>query len=200
MLPYISGKKGKIYLEIGGGSGNLASVLQYEFSPKVFFMVDLPESLVNSFIFLSSIYTDSRFILPDMLEHIETEKLLSQCLSYDKNTFVFLTPWQCEKLPSNFIDLSVNTHSFQEMRYEQISSYFDLVERVSKKGALFFCMNRVEKIPGSSDANSMSQEIPANFFYEYPWRKKNERLIDEISRLHHACTANAHAIRLERIS
>ena len=88
------------------------------------------------------------------------------------------------------------------MTHSQIDYYFLEIERVSKKGkdSYFFCANRVEKIPTDSNAFKVMQEEPPNRFYEYPWQEKNERLIDEVSRLHRLCNLDAHAIRLERIT
>jgi len=56
-------------VEIGGGSGNFVSIMYHEFSPKMLFMVDLPESIVNAFIFLSSVFPDAQIVLPNALEN-----------------------------------------------------------------------------------------------------------------------------------
>ena len=162
-------------------------------------MVDLPESIVNAFIFLSSVFPQAKIILPDAFE--ASSGILSESPSVGgiTPTFVFLTPWQINLLPSDYFDLAVNTHSFQEMKHEQIDEYFSLIDRVSKSDGLFFCVNRVEKIPCNGNSYNEVQHEPPNRFYEYPWRSKNIRLIDEISRLHRVCAADDTAIRLEKV-
>jgi len=200
LIPYIDkGKKDLKFCEIGAGSGNLASILYREFSPRIFFIVDLPESIVNAFVHLSGLFPQATFVLPHELEN-EIGLLDINDMNNDiAGCFVFLTPWQINLLPDNIIDLSINTHSFQEMTHAQIDEYFLLVERISKIGGHFFCVNRVEKIPCKGNAYVEIQHEPPNRFYEYPWRDKNVRLIDEVSRLHRVCAADDTAIRLERI-
>lgn len=199
LLPYMGSQRSVNIIEIGGGSGNFASIMYHELSPKMLFMVDLPESIVNSFIFLSSVFPDAQIVLPNALEDFVGKLSKGDAGSENTRAFVFLTPWQINILSSDYFDLSVNTHSFQEMTHAQIGEYFSLVERVSKKDGLFFCVNRVEKIPCKGNAYTEIQQEPPNRFYEYPWRPKNIRLIDEISRLHRVCAADNTAIRLERI-
>lgn len=197
--PWIDHKRTNNILEIGGGTGNLASIICHKLTPKIFFMVDLPESIVNAFIFLSSVFPQAKIILPDAFEACSGKLSESPSVGGITPTFVFLTPWQINLLPSDYFDLAVNTHSFQEMKHEQIDEYFSLIDRVSKSDGLFFCVNRVEKIPCNGNSYNEVQHEPPNRFYEYPWRSKNIRLIDEISRLHRVCAADDTAIRLEKV-
>lgn len=199
LIPYLNRHKSLNFMEIGGGGGNLASILYREYSPNTFLMVDLPESIVNAFVFLSNVFPEARIILPNAFEEFITSFDLENTSNGDVGIFVFLTPWQINALPKNIVDLSINTHSFQEMTHSQISDYFNLVERVSKNEGLFFCVNRVEKIPCNANAYTEVQNEPPNRFYEYPWREKNIRLIDEVSRLHRVCSADGTAIKLEKI-
>jgi hypothetical protein len=185
-------------MEIGGGSGNLASVLYKEYSPKLLLMIDLPESIVNSFVFLASIFPKAHFVLPNLAEDY-INKYFANDLATEHGAIVFLTPLQAHFLPSNVVDLAINTHSFQEMTHDQIAEYFGLIERVSKEKSLFFCANRVEKIPCSGNSYTEIQKDPPNRFYDYPWHQKNIRIIDEISRLHRVCLADGVALRLESI-
>jgi putative sugar O-methyltransferase len=197
LIPFVENKNPINVLEIGSGSGNLASVIFNEYAPRVLFLVDLPESIVNAFIFLSSIYPDVPIFLPD-----QSKDFLSKFNPYggnDESVIVFLTPWQVDLLPSDVIDLAINTHSFQEMKQEQIKDYFSLIQRVVRNEGLFFCVNRVEKIPCTGNSYEEVQYEPPNRFYEYPWNPKNLRLIDEISRIHRICASDATAIRLEKV-
>jgi putative sugar O-methyltransferase len=197
LIPFVEDENQINVLEIGSGSGNLASVIFNEYAPRVLFLVDLPESIVNAFVFLSSIYPDVPIFLPD-----QSENFLSKFNPYggnDESAIVFLTPWQVDFLPSDAIDLAINTHSFQEMKQEQIKDYFSLIQRVVRNEGLFFCVNRVEKIPCTGNSYEEVQYEPPNRFYEYPWNPKNLRLIDEVSRIHRICASDAAAIRLEKV-
>ena len=198
ILPHVERSQELCILEIGGGSGNLASILYKEYSPKMLIMVDLPESLVNAFVFLASIFPKSHFILPDLATDY-INKYFTTGFTSEHGAIVFLTPWQVNCLPPNIIDLSINAHSFQEMTHEQICEYFSLIKRVSREGGLFFCANRVEKIPCEGNSYAVIQDEPPNRFYDYPWHRNNIKIIDEVSRLHRVCVADAIALRLERV-
>jgi len=200
LIPHVDkNKKNLNILEIGGGGGNLASILYRHLSPKIFFMVDLPESIVNAYVYLSDIFPKAAIVLPNEFENYIGLLDFNNAVADSCGTFVFLTPWQINLLPHGIMDLTINTHSFQEMTHAQINDYFCLVESASKHNGLFFCVNRVEKIPCKGNAYVEIQNAPPNRFYEYPWRTKNLRLIDEVSRLHRVCAADNTAIRLERI-
>ena len=115
-------------------------------------MGDLPESIVNAFVFLSGVFPKANFVLPEAFEDFISSFDAENSIIKVEGTFVFLTPWQINLLPQNIIDLSINTHSFQEMTHAQINDYFNLIEKVSKNESFFFCVNRVEKIPCNGNA------------------------------------------------
>ena len=188
-------KKPNDVLEIGGGNGNFMSILLSTFNQKNTYMIDLPESIVNAFIFLSSNFPNFEILLPDEIEEISSENKYNE----DVQKIFFLTPQQVNLIPESTIDISINTHSFQEMNHMQIKKYFNMVQKISKNKGLFFCANRVEKIPTSELSYVEIQNSKPNRFYEYPWHKKNNMLIDEISRLHRICMADNVGIRLQEI-
>ena len=97
------------------------------------------------------------------------------------------------------MDLAINIVSFQEMLHQQIAEYFDLIHRVVKKEGYFFTSNRTEKIPVPPGDENKEVAIPMNRFYEFPWRSSNQKLINEISRLHSAAQQEPVSMRLERI-
>ncbi len=200
LIPYLERKKDNIFLDIGSGNGNLVNLLTHEYSPKVYCLVDLPESLINAIIFLRKYYPKSLFFFPNEINSQEEITSIISSSSINETTkFVFLTPWQANYIPSNTFSFCSNITSFQEMTKEQVNIYFDLIERITIKDGLFLCVNRVEKIPVNSNAFHVEQTAEPIRFYEYPWRKRNLRLIDEISRLHRIVQADDIAIRLESI-
>ena len=195
LIPFLENKPKDIFLEIGAGSGNLALILAHLFSPKIYLIIDLPEALINSFIFISNEFPDFECILPDRF----TPEVLNKENNKKNTTFIFLVPSQKNLIQDNILDLSINTHSFQEMDQNIISDYFKFIYRVGKDNSLFFCSNRVEKIPTNHNPYTEIQISPPNIFYDYPWQMHNEKLISEISKLHRLVCADAVAIKLEKI-
>jgi hypothetical protein len=72
--------------------------------------------------------------------------------------FRLLTNAQTSAIPDSSIDLAVNTGSFQEMTAPVISGYFDLLKRVCRPGAVFYCANE-----------AFSHRVEDAVFDEYPW-------------------------------
>ncbi|ASV10813.1 putative sugar O-methyltransferase [Leptospira santarosai] len=184
-------KKGEIrrVLEIGSGNGNFSSILYNSLSPVQCVIVDLPEMIPICAAYLSKIFPEAKIVLPN-----EVNKTLPK--DYD---FLFLTTTSIDLLPKNYIDLSVNCHSFQEMKPKQISVYFDLIQNVTKKNGYFFTSNRIEKIPMGRDPYTRIQNEVPNRFFEFPWKKSNQILINEISRFSRLVQLDAIGVRLERI-
>ncbi|MBW0434128.1 putative sugar O-methyltransferase [Leptospira yasudae] len=179
----------KRILEIGAGNGNFPSILFNDLQPVQYILVDLPEMVPISVSYLSSLFPKAKVILPN-----EIGKKLPK--EYD---FLFLTTTMIKLIPDNYVDLSINCHSFQEMVSKQISVYFDLVQRVTRKNGYFFTTNRIEKIPVENDAYTREQKEKPNRFFEFPWKKSNEILINEVSRFLRLVQLDAVGIRLERI-
>ena len=198
LIPYIKNIPENIFLEIGAGSGNFANLLIHDYQPRIYFIVDLPESIVNSFIFLTKKFKNLELILPDRFNNKED---LNQRIKFSNNNqkVIFLTPWQISYIPSNFITLTSNLHSFQEMKFRQIENYFSEIQRISKNDGLFFCSNRVEKIPCSEESFKKESNEKPNIFYNYPWNSKNTKIIQEISKIHRLIQSDNLVIRLERI-
>lgn len=178
-------KKIQSVLEIGAGSGNFSALLMYYLKPTIT-IVDLPETLCLSIPFLADLFPDANILMPHEVESAQSQK-------YD---FIFLTPNQIGQIKDNSIDLAINVFSFQEMTYKQIGKYFDLIQKTGKNGSYFLTQNRVEKIPISSQCQSLV--VPVRFA-EYPWMSNNEVLVYEICSLYRLVQLNNIYIRLEKI-
>jgi putative sugar O-methyltransferase len=187
---FIEPDKTRTILEIGAGNGNFPSILYYDWAPVRVVLIDLPETLALAIPFLSSLFPRAKIAMPN---EIETGALPEE---FD---FAFLTVDQLEVLTDNSIDLAINCHSFQEMTHEQISIYFELIQRVCRESGFFFSANRVEKIPCGADPCSVEQADPPNRMAEYPWNSHNEVLVYEICKLSRLVQLDSIAIRLERI-
>ncbi|MBW2343962.1 MAG: putative sugar O-methyltransferase [Deltaproteobacteria bacterium] len=160
-------------LEIGAGNGNLSSLIYSSLENCTIVIVDLPEALANSIIFISDLFPDAKILMP----HEDKTN------DFDYYDFVFFTPKQIGIIEDNSIDLAINISSFQEMTHRQIGEYFELIQRCCKNNSYFFSSNRVEKIPCAGDCWEKETSEPANRFSEYPWNPANEVIIYETCRL-----------------
>ncbi len=176
-------------LEIGAGNGNFPSILYHDWAPVRVVLIDLPETLAVSIPFLCSMFPGARIAMPNEIESGGMPK------EFD---FAFLTVDQLNHLADDSVDLAINCHSFQEMTTEQIATYFDLVQRVSRESGFFFTANRVEKIPCGPDT-SVEQFDPPNRMAEFPWKAQNKVVVYEISKLSRLVQLDAVSIRLESI-
>lgn len=182
----------KTILEIGAGNGNFPSILFNDYSPKKIIIVDLPETIVTAYIFLSNLFPKARIKLPNEVKN-ENNTL------EDEIDFMFLTPNQLKYVNADSVDLAININSFQEMKHKQVDVYFNFIQRVVKNSGYFFTVNRIEKIPSDDYAFKIEQTEPPIRFFEYPWNKKNKILINEVSRLHRLVQLHDIGIRLEKI-
>lgn len=152
------------YLEIGAGSGYLAALFRAQVGCKLT-IVDLPEMLPFSFLFLASRFPQASFRLPG-----EPPSAAE---------FTFLTPDGLDEVADGSIDFSVNTASFGEMLPEQVAGYFRFLRRAGS-GGLFLNVNREEKIMRRAGDDS---DIPVRYA-DYPWSERDQDLIHEPSMFH----------------
>jgi len=167
--------------EIGPGTGNMASLFYYHFKTKLF-LVDLPRTFFLSFAFLAQSCPSAKIALPN-----ETEDKSFDPDDYD---IIMLTPHQTSQIQNKSIDLVVNIHSMQEMNYQTIGTYFDLVDRVIKPQHYFFCANRMEKI---MDGKAIK-------FLDYPWRSDSRSVVFEPDPFMKLVTLSPSYIRMEQMT
>lgn len=163
LRPYIS-EVGSC-LEIGAGSGYLSALVRASTGCKLT-VVDLPEILPFSFIFLLSRFPGSSFRLPGE-SRLDAE-------------MTFLTPDRLGDVFDRTVDFAVNTASFGEMLPEQVSSYFGFLRRVAT-GGLFLNVNREEKMMKRADSPG---DAIAVRFDDYPWSVNDRDLIHGPSEFH----------------
>lgn len=184
----------KVVLEIGAGNGNLMSIIKSHASSKTTMIdIDLPETISHSVLYIASVFPSAKILMPNEIE------LTKHKINFHDYDFVFLTPSQIHLIDDDFVDLSINTHSFQEMTHKQIDEYFELIQRVGKNKSYFFTSNRVEKLPCGRGAYEKETSVLPNRFAEYPWNNSNEIVIFEICRMLRLIQLNPIFIRLEKI-
>jgi hypothetical protein len=128
-------------IEIGPGTGLLALAIKQLLPNSALVLVDLPETLVFSSIFLTMALPEKRFLFLDGFERKPD--------SWPEHDFTLLTPEAARRLPSAAFDLGWNTDSMQEMELTAIRDYFTLLRRLLRPSALFYSSNRVEKWIGA---------------------------------------------------
>jgi len=178
----------KTVLEIGAGNGNLAALLHKRINQGTIVIVDLPETICLSMVFLTELFPEAKILIPH-------EKALGHFNDYD---FVFLTPEQIDVIKDDSIDLAINSNSFQEMTHKQIEEYFQLIQRCCKNDGHFFTSNRVEKISCGPDFQKETLEPPQRFS-DYPWVRSNKVCVNEICRFMRLVQLDNIFIRLEQI-
>jgi putative sugar O-methyltransferase len=181
----LSGARRLTAIEIGPGTGLFMLAVKLLLPNSSLVLVDLPETLVFSSVFLTTALPDCSFLLLDGFER--------DADSWRERDFTLITPEAARRLPSAAFDLAVNTDSMQEMEMPAIRGYFTLLRRLLRPPALFYSSNRVEKWTGTSatrladypyipeDRDLSSREnafmhhrwIWKNFHYRipYPWRE-----------------------------
>ena len=139
-------KKIETVLEIGAGVGILPSLISQNENIK-YFIIDIPQMIVNSSSYLMTIFPNKKFCLPNELDSNK---------SFEKNDIIFLLPSQIKLIKNDFFDLATSNQAFQEMNYKEIEEYFKLLKRTLKYDGIFFTSNRLRK---------------ETKFFNYAWNK-----------------------------
>jgi hypothetical protein len=128
-------------VEIGPGTGLLALALKLLLPNSALVLVDLPETLVFSSVFLTTVLPECRFLFLDGFER--------KAESWTEHDFTLIPPQAARRLPAAAFDLGLNTDSMQEMERSAIRQHFALLRRLLRPPALFYSSNRMEKWIGS---------------------------------------------------
>jgi len=121
-------------LEIGAGSGYMATCLIWTGCIRSFTFVDLPEMLPFSAYWIA--------------HHFGIDNIGFGVGCQQK--FRFLTPDELMELPRQSIDLSININSFAEMDNFTVKYYFEQIYRTSRPSSLHFNVNRDGKAEQSN--------------------------------------------------
>lgn len=135
-------------LEVGGGFGRLAEVLQRTYPGRVqHVLIDaVPSSLMYA-----EVYLKARF------PHLSVVYAQSESFAdVAEADIVILPSWRSDILPENLFDLCVNIESFQEMDRVHVAYYYDYFNTRSKPDGLIYITNSrdyVYKGPWETPAN-----------------------------------------------
>ncbi len=136
-------------LEIGSGYGGLAYHLMKLIPEARYFLVDIPESLVFSSIYLSTLWEekDNTLIGPDNLHDLRKN---SAGFTFVPN-FLFD---DCRSMDLEF-DLVINTLSMSEMTEAQVRYYCQGISQLLGRRGVFFEQNQDNRSLGWLDARSL---------------------------------------------
>lgn len=132
-------------VELGAGCGHLARTLKLLLAPKSYVILDIPESLFFSYLFLRLNFPDAK-----TLYVLDASQIAGRSLAeYD---FVFVPTLFSDAILENQFDLFVNTASLGEMPARTIRHWVNYVENKLKVRYLF-SFNRFLNtiIPGQND-------------------------------------------------
>ena len=156
-----------VICEIGGGYGRLAEVFLKVMSNCHYVLVDLPESLIISYYYLSKINEKN-------VHRYENSRDIPE---YNRNIFLnkkvtFLLPNQFSKISKGSVDIFINIDSFQEMTPEIIKNYFKDIQNL--KGKYLYLKNSKAEYHNLVDTNSFN-------LIEYPKILKLKLIKEQIS-------------------
>ena len=119
--------EGAIICELGAGYGRNAYVFLNAFPKVKYIIIDIPPALYASQQYLSAVFPDKKiFEFKDFKNFKEVQQ------QFMESDLIFLLPHQAKLLPNKFIDLFINISSLHEMKMDQISEYFKMIENLTK--------------------------------------------------------------------
>jgi|GEM_PF-1518834 len=129
-----------VIVEIGGGYGGLGHKLK-KLSPKAkVILLDLPESITLQTYYLSQLYPEAT-----LLTYHDFKEKGAQALTDTDYDFAVLPGWIAGELQTETIDLFINTRSLMEMNRATVDEYMSVINRCTKAGGAFYCVNRYIK-------------------------------------------------------
>jgi len=152
-----------VFCELGAGYGRLADVVLRAMPNATYVIFDLPESLLLSQHYLTSLHPRAKAAL-----YPESQSALGSEESIRSHRLVFGLPHQLRDVPPGTVDAFVNVYSFMEMSREQIETYFGLIDRLQVK-ALYLKQHKREVNIYTGALNTS-----ANYPARASWRKAYE--------------------------
>lgn len=116
-----------VFCEIGAGYGRVPYVALRAMPNARYFIFDLPESLLLSQYYLTTLFPDASALLyPESAERGPA--------AWGNARLAFGLPDQIRALAPRSVDMVLNIYSFMEMSTEQVRGYFDAIERLEPQG------------------------------------------------------------------
>jgi putative sugar O-methyltransferase len=142
-----------VVLEIGAGWGGFAYQLKTLFQNVCYIIVDLPQTLLISSVYLKTLFPQARCL---MYGETPFESLLTNFRSYD---FFFLPHYALQRLRIEGIDVAVNMVSFQEMTNAQVEGYLEWLAQMRCPNIYSHNRDRSKHNPQMSSVSSLLQRF-----------------------------------------
>lgn len=142
-LEKIIGLAGTV-LEIGGGYGGFARLVKLQRPLATYVIVDLPQSL-----FFSSLFLKSSFPQAKILYARSSSEIVAWTQSKERYDFVFVPAALAKSLAGQMIDVVVSSRSLGEMTRESVDFYMDLIQK-SANVRYLYTVERLGGRPGES--------------------------------------------------
>jgi putative sugar O-methyltransferase len=115
-------------MEVGSGFGGLAYFLKKILPNSKIILIDIPESLVFSYIYLATLFPKEEHCLMNMFNQTFSNNI----------GFTYVANYNISTLMFKDIDLAINTLSFAEMETTQVLEYCELIKQsLTEEGVLF---------------------------------------------------------------
>jgi putative sugar O-methyltransferase len=150
-----------VFCEIGAGYGRVPYVVLQAMPNARYFIFDLPESLLLSQYYLTTLFPDA----PALLYPESSDRGAE---AWKSARIAFGLPDQIRQLPPRSVDMVLNIYSFMEMSTAQVKGYFDAIEQLDPQG-LYIKQHKHE-------VNLLEQSLLTNELYPVrpSWRKVYE--------------------------
>ena len=154
-------------LEIGAGLGNLARVIKLLQPGARYMILDLPETLFFSHLFLRYSFPEAR-----TLYITDPDSLLSLDRSGERPDFIFIPAGLYRVIPRMQVDLVVNTHSLGEMRQETVEAYLWLIQQRLEVRFLY-SLNRFLQIDPAMGNPSEATQATCSLPLDRDWKLRS---------------------------
>ena len=152
-------------LEIGSGSANLALFLKKRLKITRYFFVDLPEMILLAIYAMKSYFYEKNFCILDSAKKVN---------DISNSDLIFVPAQFVHLIPQRAANVTLNTHSFQEMDKNVRDNYFTEIYRICRKNSIFFNVNWFQKKMTRLDGDTYD-----NNPLQYPYTKTSRILIWE---------------------
>jgi hypothetical protein len=163
---HIDKKELKNIIELGGGCGHQARTLNLLLPGIRYTIVDLPETLMFSFTYLSLCFPEKKIL------YVTSPSELAKRNEYD---LVFIPAVFAEGLEGDEYDLFINTASMGEMTNKTIHRWMDLIQNKIKLKHLF-TLNRYLNVVNEHLARFRRNENECSTSYDHKWKILNWEL------------------------
>jgi len=114
-----------VFCELGAGYGRLADVVLRAMPNATYMIFDLPESLLLSQHYLTTLNPQAKAAL-----YPDSEKALASAEGIRAHRLIFGLPHQLRAVPPGVVNAFINIYSFMEMGRAQIENYFGIIDRL----------------------------------------------------------------------